>query len=445
MICYVCGVQDWHIVTVNRGGQQVPIHSESMIQICKNCGNACHAVDVSKEEEIKQYYRKEYRPQPNVTNILTTTHKINYIRVFLNDYLKELKGKKLIVGDVGAATGYVLNFFRNMGHKVSGSELTITYRRMSEHYYGIPLAEELETKHKYDLIVVYHVLEHLMEPDKKLKHYASLLAEGGRLMVATPEWFDVLDEASGTPIKTFDHLFHKNHINLFSSTSIQNLFRKCGLRVIKEDHVQYGQTYLLEKMEGVQTVTCDVYREPGIWLTKEDWREVLKTMLNHEHALNLYTAGKYREALSLVPKFPEAWLVMIFAKAGKDIAKQVDLMAEADKHVSTNSRYMLSKGQWHYQQSRMLEAIHQFEEVIKIKPNEDTYMFLGYALAQIGRTDEACRALQTACSMDPRKWQEAQQWMLNIACAKPTWDERALAEASKALRLESDQPQGAQA
>jgi|ERR1041385_6840456 2-polyprenyl-3-methyl-5-hydroxy-6-metoxy-1,4-benzoquinol methylase len=440
MRCYICDATDWHVVTVNRGGQQVPIHSDSKIQICKNCGNACHYVDVTQEEKIKEYYRKEYRPQPNIMNLVTTTHKINYIRVFMQDYLRELKGKKLVVGDVGAATGYVLNFFRNMGHRVAGSELTITYRRMSEHYYGIPLAEELEPKHKYDLIVVYHVLEHLMEPDKKLKHYASLLNEGGKLLVATPEWFDMLDEASGTNIKSFDHLFHKNHINLFSANSIQNLFRKCGLRIAKEDHIQYGQTYLLEKRSELVDLS-----DESQWLNKEDWREVLKTMLNHEHAINLYVAGKIRDALALVPKFPEAWLALVFARTGKDVAKQIDLMAEADKHVTGNFRYLLAKGQWHYQQSQMIEAIQVFEQVIGIKPNEDTYMFLGYALAQVGRGEEACRAFQTACAMDPRKWQEAQQWMLNIACAKPTWDERALAEASKALRLESDQPHGAAA
>lgn len=272
MRCYVCDGHEWHKVMVDRGQGMQPIHGAATTQVCKGCGNVCHEVDVSKEDSIREFYRKEYRPQPGVMNLITTTHKLNYMKVFLAEQLKAMSGSPKIVGDVGAATGYALNFFRGLGHKVSGSELTLTFRRMSEHYYGIPLAEDLETKHKYDLIVVYHVLEHLMEPDQKLAHFASLLSEGGRIFLATPEWFNYIEDGCGLPMRHFDELFHKNHINLFSSTSLNNLFRKVGLRVVKEDHLQYGQTYLLEKSpDGPET-------ERERWLTKEDWREVVKTL-----------------------------------------------------------------------------------------------------------------------------------------------------------------------
>lgn len=437
MRCYVCDQSDWHKVTVNRNGVEVPIHSNSTIQVCKNCGNACHDVDVSQEEKIKEFYRKEYRPQPTVMNLVTTTHKQNYMRTFLKEFLNENKGRQMVVGDVGAATGYVLNFFRSLGHKVSGSELTLTYRRMSEHYYGIPLAEELETKHKYDLIVVYHVLEHLMDPDKKLAHYASLLADGGKMLIATPEWFSHLEDASGIPVKSFEGLFHKNHINIFSSASLQNVFRKSGLRVIKEDHLQYGQTYLLEKRR-------QPIKSQEDWLTKEDYREIVRIMQNHEHAIALNAAGHYREAVALVPKFPEAWLAMVFAKNTKDLAKQVDIMEEADKHVGDNYRFILARGQWFYQQGKLMEAVQDFTTVINLKPNEDTLMFRGYALAQSGRMKEAMQDFSVACAMDPRKWQEAQGWMLNLACNALTWDERALEEAKKTLRIEMI-PQGQEA
>ena len=428
MRCYVCDAKEWHVVLAEKGRGPEPVHSQSKIQICKGCGSAVHEVDVSKEEKIKEFYRKEYRPKPNIANLITTTHKINYIRVFLKDFLQKNQGKQLVVGDVGAATGYVLNFFRGLGHKVSGSELTLTYRRMAEHYYGIPLAEELETKHKYDLIVIYHVLEHLMEPDKKLAHYVTLLNEGGKMLIATPEWFsNYLDDSSGLPANSFDVLFHKNHINLFSATSLQNLFRKAGLRVIKEDHIQYGQTYFLEKSEGV--------REPSEWLTKEGWEDINKTMLSHEYAIRLHSAGKFREAVEIVPRFPEAWLAQIFGSNSKDVAKQTDIFEIASKHCSENGRFITARGQWHYQQGRMAKAIEDLSKVVSFKPAEDLYMFLGYAYAQSGKSDEAMQAFSIACSMDPRKWAEAQGWMLNISSDRPTWDERILAEAASRLKL----------
>ena len=427
MRCFVCDTKDWHVVTVDRGHGPEPIHSKSKIQICKSCGCAAHEVDVTQEEKIKDFYRKEYRPKPNITNLITTTHKINYIRVFMHDYLQANKGKQLIIGDVGAATGYALNFFKSLGHKVTGSELTLTYRRMSEHYYNIPLAEELETKHKYDLIVIYHVLEHLMEPDKKLAHYASLLNEDGKMLIATPEWFNYLEDGSGLAANSFEALFHKNHINLFSSNSIQNVFRKSGMKVLKEDHAQYGQTYLLEKNNGE--------RDKTQWLTKEEWSDVNRMMLCHENAIRLHVAGKHREAVDLVPKFPEGWLAQIFGANSKDIAKQTDIFEVADKYVGNNPRFVTARGQWHYQQGRMEKAIVDLQRIIALKPAEDLYMFLGYAYAQSGKPTEAMQAFSIACAMDPRKWAEAQGWMLNIASDIPTWDERLLAEASSKLKL----------
>ena len=428
MRCYVCDkVGDWHRPTIKKNGKEVPIHSEMITQICRNCGSACHDVDVSKEAEIKEYYRKSYRPQPSLVNLITTTHKQNYVQVFMRDFLKANRERHMIVGDVGAATGYLCNFFKLLGHKPTGCELTLTYRRMSEHYYGIPLSEELEPKHKYDLIVVYHVLEHLMNPDKKLAHYVSLLADGGHMLIAVPEWFDFIDEAAGIPIQSFDNLFHKNHINLFSRTSVRNLFRKCGLEVVKEDLVQYGQTYLLRKRDS-----------PVIdgWLTKEDYNEISRIMINQKTAIDdLFILGKYREAFELYPRFPEAWLNYIFNKNLKDMAKQTDLFAEASKVIGDSLRFVLARGQWHYQYGRMAEAIEDMRKVCDVKPNEDTFMFLGYAYAQLGMPNEAMHSMNQAQAMDPRKWQEANTWILNQVANMPTWDERALIEAQGALTL----------
>jgi tetratricopeptide (TPR) repeat protein len=436
MRCPICDKKYWHAVTTLRDGREVPIHSQAKTQVCKGCGYACHEVDVSKEPEVLDFYRKEYRAQPTVMNLITTTHKSNYMRVFLSEFLQETQkaGKRMVVGDVGAATGYALNMFRNMGHLVTGSELTITFRRMAEHYYGIPLTEKLEPKHRYDLIIVYHVLEHLYDPDKKLQEFVNLLAPGGKMLVATPEWFDYIEDASGVQVQSFENLFHKNHINLFSSTSLQNVFRKCGLRVVKEDHQQYGQTYLLEKRADIVHPAQPV--PDGAWLTKEDWRETVKTMQRHEHAIRLFNAGQFREATKLEPRFPEAWLAQVFHKFSKDLAKQSDLISEAEQHVSFNYRFKLAKGQWLYQQGRLAEAIAVLREVVALKPSEDIYMYLGYALAQSGQPQEAIKAFGIACGMDPRKWAEAQQWMLNVACQQPTWDEAMLAEAAKQLKLQ---------
>lgn len=420
MRCYVCDASDWNKVMYN--GK--PIHSQATTQVCKSCGVACHEVDVSKEKEVLEFYRKEYRPAPNVNNLLTTARKRSYIQVFLHDFLLANRNRQMKVGDVGCATGYLPGFFKQLGHLATGCEYTLTYRRTAEHYYGIPTTEELETKHKYDLITIYHVLEHMMEPDKKLEHYASLLADGGHMLVATPEWFNQLEEGSGTPSESWEHLYHKNHINLFSRQAIRNLFHKVGLQVVKQDYEQYGQTYLLKKSSNSR---------PEDWLVRENWNEVEREMLRDYRALELFMAGKPKEALEVKKKFPEAWMSMIFGKAAKDPGRQQELMDEAEQYVGGNRRFLIAKGQWQYQRGDMKGAIDSFSKIVSLKPNEEIFMYLGYAHAQTGNMQEAIRCFQAACEIDPRKWVEAQTWILKLVSEAPMWEERAMAQAKEIL------------
>ena len=427
MLCYVCSKDEWKKVIVNLDGKERPIHSEGTVQICKNCGNACHEVDSKQEEKVKEYYRKDYRPAPNISNLITTTHKMRYIDIFLRDFLEEATkaNKRMKIADVGCATGYLLGYFKRMGHLATGCEYTIPYRRMAEHYYGVPVSEELETKHRYDLIVIYHVLEHMIEPDKKLAHYASLLAEGGRMMIATPEWFKTLEEDSGGPMEGFDHLYHKNHINLFSRQSLQNLFRKAGLFVVKEDYEQYGQTYLLRKAKDGEIIKD--------WLVKENWVDVEREMLRDFKAIHLYLSGRLKEALDVKKNFPEAWMALIGGASAKDPGRQATLFAEANAALGDNKRYKIFKGRWHYQRNEFAEALGLFREATEVCPNEDIFMFMGYAHAQLGDRVQAIQYFEQAQAMDPRKWQEAQSWILKIICDTPAWDERAMAQAKEIL------------
>ena len=329
------------------------------------------------------------------------------------------------MADVGCATGYLLNFFKQLGHSVTGSEYTVTFRRMAEHYYGIPVSEELDTQEKYDLITIYHVLEHMVEPDKKLSHYASLLSDDGNMLVSVPEWFNFVEEASGNVTSNFEHWFHKDHINIFSAASVSNLFRKSGLIIVKEDHEQYGQTYLLRKARTGEL--------PKDWMVKESWTEQERYILRAKVAIELFAASKFREALEVEPKFPEAWIAIIFGKAAKDPSRQADLFAEAEKHIGKNKRFLTAKAQWHYQREELQAALDLFHKVVSIRPNEDIFIYMGYAYAKMNKPMEAIQCFHTANNMDPRKWGEAQSWILNLVSQQPAWDERALAEAKELI------------
>jgi len=405
MRCYVCDeVEKFHSLK--------ELNPDRELLVCKGCGNVCYRVEPDEEEKMKNYYRFDYRPQPNWMNLLTCAHKLQYIAAALKGWLE---GKKeLVCGDVGTAIGYIPNWLRKMGHEVYGSEFTVTFRRFAEHFYGVKVHEELPEK-QYDLITIYHVLEHMIDPDKKLAHYAAMLKPEGRILVATPEWFEVLEEASGSNVTDFVHLFHKDHINVFSQGSLKRLFNKCGLIPETEEHRIYGQTYLLRKGTPAE---LKAYEYP-FDLVEEQIEKIKK----NKQAIDLLREKKFREALNVWPKFPEAWIGLICEQNMKNPERQVDLWKECLSVMGDNLKIIERYAIWLYQNEEWEKALAEIEKVLKTRPHENLFIYAGWCFSHLDRPVEAMQAFQRASDMLPMKWQESMDWICREACSMPNWQE----------------------
>ena len=420
MQCYICSQVSWQ----SMDDKGIKFHRERELMVCKGCGCIAYKVEPEDEAKVLDYYRKSYRPAPNHTNLITTTRKLNYIMAphMLGKFLEGKKG--LICGDIGAAIGYLAAQLRRMGHRATGSEMTVTYRRFSEHFYGIPLTEELETKHRYDFLSMYHVLEHLIVPDKKLEKYVPLLKEDGRFFIATPEWLDVLDQWSGDGIQGVEHHFHKDHINVFTRQAILNLFHKSGLLVESEDHITYGQTYLLRKAGPTEQV-------PG--MVVEDWRGQVDKLKRAREALVNFQRKDFEKARELFPKFPEAWINSIMGIHGKDPIKQKDLWDELLALCPANFRVRQVFAIWCYQHRHYQAALDNLNWVMTYRPNEDAMFRIGDTLQAMGRLKESIPYYQKVAELNPTMWAECMNNICHAASKLPAWDERAAEEIKATL------------
>ena len=436
MICFNCDQTNWHLIEKEFTGWE-----DRQLGICKTCGTIAYQVDPSIEEKVKEYYRKEYRSQIGFSNLLTTSRKLNYIKGFIEPWLleKEKEKKQLVIGDVGCATGYMLDWFRRRGHKATGSEWTITMRRFAEHFYGIPTTEELTEKHKYDLIIMYHVLEHLVEPDKKLLKYKEMLSENGQMLIATPQWLDILEESGSGKVSDFKNLYHKDHINVFTSKSLKSLFLKCGLAIEKQDHIVYGQTYLLRKIKPNEQLTPDHIKENGFRSReelKENWEEVWKQVQIQKKAIDLYRRAMsetkdslFRDALLAWPLFPDAYYEWVLnSTQKKDRGRCAELIEEAMKKMPGNVKIHIIRAYFLYQNENWQAALEDFDYLIKTKINEDFIMFKGYCLYHLGRLKESMNAFHEASLLNPQKWTESMTWICKCATEQKSWDEVAIEE-----------------
>lgn len=291
--CLICGsVGQWINVDEYR-------MKPAGMEICKTCGFVTYPEIVAKNEELKQYYRKEYRPGPTVQALFTGNRKLHYHAEFLAETIElwNKEGRKPEVFEVGAAFGLFLHWFRLQVPKanVSGSELTLPFRRVAYHQYKIWLGEEFDSSKKYDLIASYKVAEHIPFMDVELRRYAEALKPSGFLYISVPTWFHQMTNF-GVDGFSLDYYYDKNHINVWTRKLFETLLAKCGLEIIKSDHVFYDSTYLCKRNDELMKKAPEY----------ESVEEIIDKMGRIYKASFLYDETKFEEAIEMFPNYPEA-------------------------------------------------------------------------------------------------------------------------------------------
>lgn len=156
----------------------------------------------------------------------------------INSY--KLSGKKIL--DIGAGTGDFLNICKENGWNINGVEPSEKAQKIAAQK-GIDLQSDLSEYgiEKYDIITMWHVLEHV----PNLLHYIDtikkVLKPDGVLIIAVPNY------------KSYDAKYYKNywaafdvprHLWHFSKTSISKLFSKINIDVVKVLPMKFDSYYV---------------------------------------------------------------------------------------------------------------------------------------------------------------------------------------------------------
>lgn len=353
--CFICDCSEWEDVDYLRA------EPANMI-VCKGCGFVTFR-RFHDDSEYKSYYEEEYRSNKNVNigNLVTTNRKMGYHMAFLTPWLKEKNSKDLTVGEIGAGIGYFLRWVRDAWNAkdVEGSELTGSFRRYAKHAFGINLKQEFDYSKRYDLVAIYHTLEHIPDPVEVLTKLRNSMKKEGALYIACPVWMEEMMRFGGGPFTTFDEHFHKDHINAWSRWHFKALLDKTGWKIIKEDPVMYGYTVLIQPTD-TKPIPDD----------KPNYKDVVTQLSDMQRAATAFMKGEYQEAIRLYPKFVDAHLAQIGASV-KDFDRQVQLSRLGASICPNTILFSLQLGLLYYQYQRFDEAIKEFDKVLKYKPHDD--------------------------------------------------------------------------
>lgn len=187
--CPICGKEEFKnfiVVTDNT------VSNESFVIVeCENCSFK-FTNPRPNEASIGAYYESdEYVSHSNsksgiinkayhVVRAITTKQKVELI----NKYSPK-KGKLL---DYGCGTGVFITAAKKDSWEIEGVEPNATAREIAEKQLNKKVAENLAAVpvDKYEVITLWHVLEHIHTLNETLKQLIELLAEDGTLIIAVP-------------------------------------------------------------------------------------------------------------------------------------------------------------------------------------------------------------------------------------------------------------------
>jgi 2-polyprenyl-3-methyl-5-hydroxy-6-metoxy-1,4-benzoquinol methylase len=175
-------------------------------------------------------------------------------KVHLIEYYNGSKG---IVLDIGSGTGDFLAEAKKQNWKTVGLEPSDKAKSIAKQK-GVCLVESYEEleDHYFDVITMWHVLEHVPDLDFQIKELKRLLKPDGTIIIAVPNYKSFDAHHYGKYWAAFDvprHLWH------FSKTAIQQLFAQKNLKLVDVKPMWFDSFYVSLLSEKYKTGKMKVF------------------------------------------------------------------------------------------------------------------------------------------------------------------------------------------
>jgi uncharacterized protein (UPF0276 family)/2-polyprenyl-3-methyl-5-hydroxy-6-metoxy-1,4-benzoquinol methylase len=253
--CPLCGHTDTNELFVKKGFHHVR---------CQNC-RLIYVNPVLTDDAARKLYEQES----------------SWVQVLDSGPQKEMDQKKFSYGldivspylcqrrilDIGTGTGLFLEVARDKGFDPVGLELNrATVDRLRENGFEIidkPMENSDLPENDFDLVTLWEVLEHIMEPGQLLAHITSVLKPGGMLLVLVPNADSLVTRILHGQSGTFGGHSHVNH---FNSATLTRLLNSAGFEILETEtliteigaihnHLDFQDPYLGQAAPAVDFLT----------------------------------------------------------------------------------------------------------------------------------------------------------------------------------------------
>jgi SAM-dependent methyltransferase len=180
------------------------------------------------EKKAKSTYDKDYYDRGSKSWLM----KVVDIFSFWDRYYTLNLSKSDRILEIGFGEGKFLKELMSRKYNVAGVEQSEYARDKMKKILGSEnvFGDIGKVLGKFEVVVMYHVLEHIQEPKEYLKKIMRILTPGGRLIVRVPN-IDSLEARLAGP--NWYHLDFPNHQILFGEVGLVKMFEDVGYKDIK--------------------------------------------------------------------------------------------------------------------------------------------------------------------------------------------------------------------
>jgi 2-polyprenyl-3-methyl-5-hydroxy-6-metoxy-1,4-benzoquinol methylase len=201
------------------------------VRQCAACG-LVYLWPRPSQEELDTYYAEGYREEYD-DGAMAERHTADTDEAGSRARrLRSLMQEAASLLEVGCGSGAFLEAVRPHVRQVAGIEPEGTSRRWLGQELGLQVSESLsdvETRGEtYDVVVLFHVLEHIPDPVGFLKRLSTVLNPSGRLVIEVPNVDDAL--VSVYQIAAYREFYYqKAHLYYFSAATLEKVLAEAGL------------------------------------------------------------------------------------------------------------------------------------------------------------------------------------------------------------------------
>lgn len=211
--------------------------------ICKCC-NSWFQFDVFKKEYGLNYFSDAIDPDGNRRNILG--EKEFKLKNWFCETIKYVNSKQPgLIMDIGAGLGFFLSAVNSQWIKYANESSPELVNFLQNNYSDINVISIIDSdfienhKNSFDIIILYHVIEHLHDPSQMLDMIHKLLKNNGELIVGTPN----IGSFCAKIFKGNFRLLGDGHLCLYNKKSLISLCRNSGFDFIRVKYPFFQTQY----------------------------------------------------------------------------------------------------------------------------------------------------------------------------------------------------------